>query len=110
MTDSRLSRLSLPVLISSSFSLRIRSKRTDAGSSSEFCGTSLPRIARSKIFDFVVFTSAFNSSPLALIESILELCLFHLSNLHFYMNKKDSRKTRCTRKRRDAIYEYGFEF
>ena len=54
MTDSFLSRLILPALISSSFSDCIRSRRTEAGSSLGSCGTSLPRMARSSIFDFVI--------------------------------------------------------
>ncbi len=47
---SFLSRLILPSLIKRSFSFRIRSNRTDAGSSLGSCGTSLPRMARSNIF------------------------------------------------------------
>ena len=43
MTDSFLSRLSLPALMSASFFARMRSSRTEAGSSSGPCGTSVTR-------------------------------------------------------------------
>lgn len=65
----------VPCSISSSFSARIRSRRTEAGSSSSFCGTSLPRIARSRILDFVVATSSKTSSLLFSIETINSISL-----------------------------------
>ena len=67
MTDSFLSRLILPCFISSSFSTRMRSSSTDAGSSLGSCGTSLPRMARSRILDFDSLIRCFSSSLLTLI-------------------------------------------
>lgn len=51
---SFLSRLILPCLINSSFSARMRSRRTEAGSSFGSCGTSFPLIARSRILDLTL--------------------------------------------------------
>lgn len=51
MYESFLSLLSSPALIFASFSSRSLSSRTDAGSSEESCGTSLPWMARSRILD-----------------------------------------------------------
>ena len=45
----------------SSFSARIRSRRTEAGSSFGSCVTSLPQIARSRILDFAFSTEAVSS-------------------------------------------------
>ena len=39
----------------------MRSKSTEAGSSFGSCGTSLPRMARSRIFDLAIVIKAFNS-------------------------------------------------
>lgn len=52
--NSFLSRLILPCLINSSFSARMRSRRTEAGSSFGSCGTSFPLIARSRILDLTL--------------------------------------------------------
>ena len=54
----------LPCLISPSFSARMRSRRTEAGSSFGSCGTSLPRIARSRIFDLAFVIVACKTSLL----------------------------------------------
>lgn len=77
--ENAISLFSLPCLISSSFSARMHSRRTDAGSSSGFCGTSRPRMARSRIFDFALAVRENMLSLSSSIESTLDSKLFNVS-------------------------------